>query len=79
MAKEIILFSQIDPEVLEARETATKLLIEFRKCTDPLTKKVFKEMVYDALDREAELRLRSRAKEAVNMLHELETPGINLN
>ena len=68
-----------DPEVLQAQDTAIKLLREFKSCQDPLTKKVFKEMVYDALDYEAELRMKSRAKNAVEMLHELQKPEVCKN
>jgi cell fate (sporulation/competence/biofilm development) regulator YlbF (YheA/YmcA/DUF963 family) len=79
MAREIMPIRLVEPEVREAQETAIKLLREFKSCQDPLTKKVFKGMAFDALEFEAELRSRSRAKEAVKMLHDLQKPDISLN
>lgn len=69
----------VEPEVREAQETAIKLLREFKACTDPLTKNVFKGMVCDALDYESELRPRSRAKQEISKLHDLEKPNISAN
>lgn len=68
-----------DPEILEAQKIATELLREFKASTDPLTKLAIKVMVYDALNYEAELRLKSRAKDMVENLHNLQNPNINPN
>lgn len=79
MEKEVIPIKLPNPEILEAHDTARKLLRGFSLCTDPLTKKAVKGMVYDALEYEAELRLRSRAKDLVETLHNLQKPHINSN
>jgi hypothetical protein len=79
MAREIMPIRLPDPEVLEAQDSAKKLFQEYRECTDSLMIKVFKEMVFDALEFEAEARLRSRARNAVEMLHELQKPLISEN
>lgn len=79
MERASILISLPDPEVLEAQETAMKLLREFKSCQDPLTKKAVKGMVYDALGYEVELRLKCRAKKEVKNLHEIQNPNINPN
>lgn len=79
MAKEKLLFNQVDPEVLEAHDTSEKLIGKLWQCTDPLMKKIFKEMAFDALDYEAELRLRTHARQEVKKLREIQNPRINLN
>lgn len=79
MAREELLFNQVDPEVLEAEDTANKIIDDLWRCTDPLMKKIFKEMAFDALDYEAELRLRTHARQEVEKLHDIQKPAINLN
>jgi hypothetical protein len=79
MIKEVMQFSQIDPDVLEARSVARKLLGAFRICEDPLTKKALKGMVFDAFDFEAELELKARARDAIKMLNDLKRPEISKN
>jgi hypothetical protein len=79
MEKEELFFSPVNPEVLQAHDIARKLFEDFRACTDPLTKQVFKGMVYDALDFEKDLKLKSQAQHAVNLLHSLETPVVSRN
>jgi hypothetical protein len=78
MAKEI-LYSYLDPEVLLAISNSIKLYDECEACEDASAKKAFGKMVRDALKFEAEIELKSRAKEAIQILHDLETPVINLN
>jgi hypothetical protein len=79
MLSEIISIKLPDPDVLDAKNAAIKLFQEYRACTDTLVKKVFKEMVFDAFEYEAKLKLRSRAREAVEILHNLQKPGISEN
>jgi hypothetical protein len=78
MAREI-LYSHLDPLVLEAKSTALKLCEEYLSCKDSSTKKVFGRMVRDALKFEAEIELESRVREATEMLHDLQKPVINPN
>lgn len=79
MIKDILEYSQIDFDLVEARGTTRKLLNAFRTASDPLVKKVLKGMVFDAVDFEAEVRVRSQAKQAVQMLHEIKMPKISKN
>lgn len=79
MVREVFLFSQVDPRVLEAHDVAKKLFGAYRLCNDSLTRKVFKGMVFDALEYEAELKLKLRAKDEVEILHDLQKPKVNLN
>jgi len=72
-------YGQVDFDVVEARSTTRKLLNAFRTASDPLVKKVLKEMAFDALDFENEVRVRSQAKQAVQMLHEIKMPQISKN
>ena len=76
MTRELVQLSLPDPEVLRAQDATIKLLREFKSCQDSLTKKAVKEMVYNALDRETELRLRSKAQDEVKKLHDLQKPNI---
>jgi len=78
MAKEI-LYSHLDPEVLLAISNSIKLYDEYEACEDASVKKAFGKMVRDALKFEAEIELKSRVKEAIHMLHDLQKPDINLN
>lgn len=71
MLAEILEFNQIDPEVLEAEMAARRLLVKFRDITDPLTKKAFKEMVYDALEYKTAVRVRSQARQSAKVLQDL--------
>jgi hypothetical protein len=79
MAKEIMPVTLPDPEISRAQETTMKLLREFSSCQDPLTKKAFRGMVYDALEYEKGLRSKLRAEKAVKQLHEILKPAINSN
>jgi len=72
-------YGQVDFDVVEARSTTRKLLNAFRTASDPLVKRVLKGMVFDALDHEAELRVRSQAKHTVQILHEVKAPEISKN
>jgi hypothetical protein len=79
MIKEIMPINPVDPEILEAHDTAKKLIRECGSCQDSLTKKIFKNMALDELDYEKELKLKSQAKYAVDMLHGLTETSVNLN
>ena len=67
------------PEIMEAREVSLKLLQFFRQSTDLLLRKAIKKMVYDALEYQTELILKTRAKQEVKNFHELFNPVINPN
>jgi hypothetical protein len=79
MEREILVFSPLDPEIVQARETAGKLLREFYACEDPFTKETLGKMFYDEIFRMLELRRKSQVREEVKNLHDLEYPQISLN
>jgi len=77
--KEILEYSQIDPEVEVARLVSRKLFGALRLIQDPSVKKAFKGMVLGALEFEKELRIKSRARNMVGFIREFKNPEIDKN
>jgi hypothetical protein len=69
MLEEILELSRMDPDVMQAEMNVRHLLWEFRNSTDPLVKRAFKEMVFDALEEKDRLRIKFQAREAVSKLN----------
>jgi hypothetical protein len=79
MIKEILEFSQIDPDVLAARRAVQKLVKAIRLNMDPLMRNVIEADGQDILDFEKWVKNRSEAKKAVQALHNFRTPEISRN
>lgn len=79
MERATILFSAIDPEVLQAQGKAYKLLQDFYACTDFSMKDRLQELFFNEIMRIRELNIKAPAREAVKNLHTAKYPVINLN